>query len=148
MDDDDHDRQSRLVAARRLRCLGQEDVPLMTSRFDEIWLPRIGAQATAELRRSARVGMIMGLTVLAMGIACSFAFGRGTPGGVLLGCVEVIIGIVAFAVLIRSRMRLAAAISQWFGIKIGSRELPNMNAKQFDAWRQRRNLGSPRHQQL
>ena len=120
----------------------------MASPFNEMWLPRIGAHATADLRRSARVGMIMVVTVLAMGIACSFAFGRGTPSGVLLGCVEVMIGIVAFAVLIRSWMRLAEAISQWFGIKIGSRELPNMNAKQFDAWCQRRNLRSPRQQQL
>jgi hypothetical protein len=119
----------------------------MASHLDEIWLPRIGARATAELRRNARVGMIMVVTVLAMGIACSFAFGRGTPGGVLLGCVEVVIGIVAFVLLIRSRMRLAEAISQWFGTKIGSRELPNMNPKQFDAWCQKRNLHSP-HQQL
>ena len=147
MDDDDHDRQRRHVIARRTACLGYEDVPLMPN-LDEIWVPRIGADATAELRRNARVGTIMVVTVLAMGIASSFAFGRGTPGGVLLGCVEVAIGIVAFALLIRSRMRLAEAISQWFGIKIGSRELPNMNAKQFDAWCQRRHLRSPRQQQL
>jgi hypothetical protein len=148
MDDADHDLQRRLVTAKATGCLNQEDVHLMPSRFDEIWLPRIGERATAELRRSVPIGMVMVLTVLAMGIACGFAFGRGTPGGVLLGCVEVMIGIVAFAVLIRSRMRLAEAISQWFGIKIGSRELPNMRTKQFDAWCQRRNLRSPRQQQL
>jgi hypothetical protein len=84
-----------------------------------------------------------------MAFAASFAFGSGTPVGMLLGCVELAIAIVAFAVLIRSRMRLAEAISQWFGTKIGSRDLPNMsNTKQFDAWCQRRNLRPPRQQQL
>ena len=118
----------------------------MTSRFNDIWLRRIGADATAELRLP--VGLVTGLMALVMAFACSFAFGSGTPVGVLLGCVEVMIGIVAFAVLIRSRMRLAEAISQWFGTKSGSRELPNMNAKQFDAWCQRRNLRPPHQQQL
>jgi hypothetical protein len=43
-----------------------------------------------------------------------------------------------------SRMRLAGAISQWFATKIGSRELPNMDARQIDTWRQRRKPTLPR----
>jgi hypothetical protein len=41
-------------------------------------------------------------------------------------------------------MRLAGAISPWFATKIGSRELPKMKAKQFDAWCQRRHKTLPR----
>jgi len=146
MDDADHDLQRRLVTAKATGCLNQEDVHLMASRFDEIWLPRIGERATAELRRSVPIGIVTGLTALVMAFACSFAFGSGTTVGVLLGCGEVAVGVAAFVWLIRSRMRLAEAISEWFGVKIRSGELPNMRTKQFDAWRQRRNL-RPSHQQ-
>jgi hypothetical protein len=39
---------------------------------------------------------------------------------------------------------MAGAISQCLATKIGSRELPNMNARHFDAWRQRRDKTLPR----
>jgi hypothetical protein len=40
-------------------------------------------------------------------------------------------------------MRLAGAVSLWFATKIGSRELPNMDARGIDTWRQRRQTYAP-----
>jgi hypothetical protein len=112
--------------------------------FEEMWLPRIGERATAQLRRSAYLWMVVGPGVLGLAIASSFAFGGGTTSGAVLGVVEVAIAVAAFAAGTRSRMKLAAAVSQWFGVKIGWWEMPRMSRAQFDAWQQRRGLTPPR----
>jgi hypothetical protein len=61
----------------------------------------------------------------------------------LLGVVEVALAVAVFVALIRSRMRLAATVSRWFGVKIGWWEMPRMRLVQFDGWCQRRGLSAP-----
>jgi hypothetical protein len=48
------------------------------------------------------------------------------------------VGVIA--AWLRSRRRLAIAISQWFGQRIGWQELPRMRSTQFDQWCRRRDL--------
>ena len=78
--------------------------------------------------------------MLGLAIGCSFAFGSGNASGVALGFVAAALAVTIFALWIRSRMKLAAAVSQWFGTKIGWQEMPRMSTSPFDAWCERRNL--------
>ena len=108
--------------------------------FDDIWVPRIGSVAAAELRRNGYFTLAVGPLGLALAVGSSFAFGAGTAMGVALGvvCVLVIVGI--FSPWLRGRMRVAAALSQWFGVHIGWQEMPSMRPSQFDPWCRRREL--------
>jgi hypothetical protein len=114
------------------------------SAFEQIWVPRIGDQATAQLRRSSYLTLVTGPVVIGLAIACSFSFGNGKSSGVAVGVVEAALAVVVFAVWIRSRMKLAAAVSQWLGVEVGWQEMPRMRSAQFDAWRQRRGLTGTR----
>jgi hypothetical protein len=113
------------------------------SGLDQIWIPRIGPEATAELRRGAPLTVFMGAVVIAAAIGSSFAFGTGSPVGWLLGILCVGCAVAIIAVWISSRRKLARAMSQWFGVTIGWHEIPRMTATQFDDWCQRRGLTSP-----
>jgi hypothetical protein len=108
--------------------------------FDEIWIPRIGEKATAQLRRNGYLTLVVGPTILALAIGSSFAFGSGVPAGWLLGGVCVAVALAAFVAWMRSRLKLAKALSEWFGVGIGWQEVPRMRAAQFDTWCQRRGL--------
>ena len=59
------------------------------SKFEEIWVPRIGREATAQMRRTAYFTMLTVLVVMGFAIAASFSFGRGTAAGGVLGVVEI-----------------------------------------------------------
>jgi hypothetical protein len=111
--------------------------------FEQFWIPRIGEQATAQLRRSSYAWLVGGSAFAGLSIASSFAFGRGTTSGLVLGLAEVIGAIAAFAFAIRSRMKFAAAVSRWYGVKIGWYEMPRMQPASYDAWQQRRGLAPP-----
>lgn len=117
-----------------------KDPQLMSNRLDDIWVPRIGAAATSELRRSAYVTMAAVPAALSMSLAASFAFAEGSLTGVLLGCAALLVAASVFAMIVRSRIRLADAMSQWYGTEISHRELPRLRTKQFDEWCESRNL--------
>ena len=108
--------------------------------FDEIWVPRIGQKAAAELRRNGYLTLVVGPVLLALAILCSFAFGQGTSLGTSLGVLALLMALTLCVVWIRSRLRFAKALSDWFGRKISIQGLPRMTASQFDAWCQRRRL--------
>lgn len=108
--------------------------------FEQVWEPRIGPDATAQLRRTSYVALATAPSAIGLAVACSFAFGVHTVAGTLLGVACALCAIGAFAVGIRSRMRLAATVSHWFGVRIGWQEMPRMRPPQFDAWVEKRGL--------
>jgi peptidoglycan/LPS O-acetylase OafA/YrhL len=107
-------------------------------------VPRIGEEATAQLRRSANLALLTGPVVLALAVGCSFAFGSGTAFGVALGLILAALAVLLFVAFIHSRMKLARAVSRRFGVRIGWWEMPRMRTAQFEAWRERRGLTSAR----
>jgi hypothetical protein len=113
------------------------------SALDADWLPRIGEQATAQLRGVRHAAVIGGPAVVALAVVASFCFANGAISDVCLGVVAVAVAVGLFTRVIRRQMRLAEALSQLFATKIGWAELPNMRPAQFDAWRERRGLQSP-----
>jgi len=114
------------------------------SRFEATWLPRIGPKATAQLRASSHRSLALSLTCFAASLAASFAFASGTALGRLLGVALVAVAITAVAARIRSQSRLAAALSEWFGVRITWHDLPSMGRLgRFDAWCRKRNLSAP-----
>jgi hypothetical protein len=106
--------------------------------LDATWIPRIGPEATAELRRYRRVGGIGMVMPLFAGVA-GLLIGTSTLGD-FLGVVLAVVVAICIAEFIRSQRRLAAAMSRWFGVKI--RGVPRMNTKRFDDWAQKRGLHS------
>jgi hypothetical protein len=110
------------------------------SNFEATWIPRIGERATVELRRYRWAGGTMPLTACVLGVAATFAFDGGLFDK-LLGGVLMAGAVGAFVILIRCQLRIKAAISDWFGVKV--KGLPLMNPKDFDAFCQKQGLGRP-----
>jgi hypothetical protein len=110
--------------------------------LEAIWLPRIGPAATAELRRYRQAGFIgMGLPFVAG--AAGLLIGTSTLGDVLGAALAAVVA-WRLAAFIRAQVRIAAALSEWYGVKI--RGIPVMNPKRFDEWRQARDLHHPGEQ--
>jgi hypothetical protein len=81
----------------------------------------------------------MPLTAAILGVAANFAF----LGGVLdevLGGILIVGAVGAVVILFRYQRRLIAAISDWFGVKISSGQLPIMSPGRFDSWCERVDL--------
>ena len=112
------------------------------SDLKEEWVPRIGREAAAELRRYRRIGVTTAVTAIVFAIAASFAFAGGTIDK-LLGTVLLVGAAGAFAMFVRGQRSLAAALSQWFGVEITRGQLPVMTLRNFDAWCERRGLVPP-----
>jgi hypothetical protein len=113
---------------------------MSANRINELWEPRIGGDATRQLRRNGYLTLAVWPSIFALALLCSFAVGSSNPTIAVLGVVGVGIAIVLFAVWVQSRRKLAAAMSAWFGHKIRSYELPRMRTQQFDSWCHERNL--------
>src|SRR5271155_1773051 len=95
------------------------------SELEEIWMPRIGATATEKLRRYRRSAVfVMAMPVVA-GVG-GVLIGTSTLGDGL-GIALVAVAAWYLAALIRAQRQLAAAISEWFGIKITGGGTPKMN---------------------
>lgn len=110
------------------------------SQFEQIWVPRIGDAAAAQLRRSSYLGLVALPVVFGLAIACSFAFGSATAGGIVLGAAMASLAVGLFWAWIRSRSRVAGLMSERFGVHLGFNDLPKMRAASFDAWQRKRGL--------
>jgi hypothetical protein len=109
------------------------------SNFGSTWVPRIGEDAAAALRRYRWAGGTVPLTMIVLGVAATYAF----EGGVLaklLGAVLVLGAVSAFIFFLHSQRQFAAALSEWYGVNIGAGQLPLMNPTRFDAWCEKRGL--------
>lgn len=112
------------------------------SDFQATWVPRIGEEATAELRRFRKISGLGMLTPVFAG-AAGLLFARNGALDDLLAvlCSTVAIGLLT--ALINGQKRLAEAMSYWFGVRIQAGQLPPMSVGRFDSWRQKRGLRSP-----
>jgi hypothetical protein len=107
--------------------------------FEATWYPRIGKDAAEELRRWRKL-TIFGVTVPLFAIAAGLLIGTGTVND-LIGVALAAVVVGYFVMYIDAQRRIAAAMSDWFGVKI--KGLPKMNPKRFDAWCQERGLRQP-----
>jgi hypothetical protein len=106
----------------------------MASDLETTWVPRIGKEATEELRGYRKIGMFgLAVPVLAGGAGVLVEKGILVGGAVCAALAAAII--VAF---VRAQRKLAATLSCWFGVKV--KGLPKMNPKRFDAWCEERGL--------
>lgn len=116
------------------------------SELEAIWTPRIGSTATEEMRRYRRTGVI-GMALPLLAGAAGVLIGTSTLGDILGAALAVVVA-WRLAEFIRAQRRLAAAMSEWFGIKISAGQLPLMNPNRFDAWRERNDLHHGQAEQL
>lgn len=112
----------------------------MTGKFEESWVPRIGEEATERLRRSANYYLATIPLMFVLAIASSFLLGSGKDSEIAVGVVALTLTAALFLFGIQTRIELAAAVSEWFGVKVAWWEMPRMRTQQFDAWSQRRGL--------
>lgn len=107
--------------------------------FEATWYPRIGKKAAEELRRWRKI-TIFGFTAPLFAIAAGLLIGTGTLNDVIgVALAAAVAGY--FVMFINAQRRIAAAMSDWFGVKI--KGLPKMNPKRFDAWCEERGLQQP-----
>lgn len=115
---------------------------MVGSDFQATWVPRIGEEATGELRRFRKIcGFGMSTPVFAG--AAGLLFAANSPLDDLLAvlCSAVAIGfLVGF---INGQKRLAEAMSRWYGVRIQVGQLPPMSVGRFDTWREKRGLRLP-----
>ncbi len=109
------------------------------SDFEATWYPRIGKDAAEELRRFRKIVVMFALPAPLAGGVAGILIGTGTVNDVIGGILAVAAAgyIVMF---INAQRKIAAALSDWFGVKITGGQLPKMNPKRFDAWCQERGL--------
>ncbi len=104
--------------------------------FEATWYPRIGEKAAEELRRGRRI-TIFGITSPLFAGGAGLLIGTGTVNDVIgVALAAVVVGYLVM--FIDAQRRIAAAMSDWFGVKI--KGLPKMNPKRFDAWCEERGL--------
>jgi hypothetical protein len=113
-------------------------VGLAKQDLDAIWTPRIGENGVRELRRYRRAGFI-GMTLPFVAGAAGLLLGTSTLGDVLGAALAAVVA-WRLAAFIYAQMRVAAALSEWFGVKISAGQLPLMNPGRFDAWCERNDL--------
>ena len=89
----------------------------MTSpTFDEIWVRRLGPEATSVLRRNGYISLTMGPVIAILAITCSFALASHSSIAKSVGGIEVAAILAAAWIWIRSSKKLAAALSKRFGV--------------------------------
>lgn len=110
--------------------------------LEATWIPRIGEKGTAEMRRYRKIG-ICAFTAPLFAVAAGLLIGTGVLDDVI-GVVLAAAAGTYIVMFIRAQMRIVAALSEWYGVKI--RGIPVMNPKRFDEWRQARGLRHPGEQ--
>jgi hypothetical protein len=107
--------------------------------FEATWYPRIGKKAAEELRRGRRI-TIFGIASPLFAGGAGLLIGTGPVNDVIgVALAGVVVGYLVM--FVNSQRRIAAAMSDWFGVKI--KGLPKMNPKRFDAWCEERDLQQP-----
>jgi hypothetical protein len=106
--------------------------------FEATWYPRIGKDAAEELRRGRKI-VTFGIVSPVFAVAAGLLIGTSTAGDVI-GAASAAVVVIYLALFIGAQIRIAAALSEWYGIKIRAGQLPLMNPKRFDAWCERYDL--------
>jgi hypothetical protein len=114
------------------------------ARFDEVWCPRVGEDATEQMWRGRWAGLWLVLIFVLAGTS-SFLWGTG-PLGDALGGLLIMGSFGCLWLIMRARRRTSAAISDWFGIK-RLRAIPSMSPERFDQWRTNRGYVTPQERE-
>jgi hypothetical protein len=112
------------------------------SDFQATWVPRIGEEATAELRLFRKTGGF-GIVAPVFAIAAGLLFAKNNALDDLLAVVCSAVGISFLVAFINGQKRLAEAMSYWFGVRIQAGQVPPMSVGRFDTWREKRGLRTP-----
>ena len=130
------------MSSIKRRVVNADDPTMTNSDFEATWVPRIGADATAELRRLRNFSLVGFWLLPTLAVTTSLLFENGALEDLLaiLACGAGIRLLVEFA---RRQNRLAAAVSLWFGVRIAAARLPLMYPGRFDAWREHFELHGP-----
>ena len=107
--------------------------------FEATWYPRIGQNAAEELRRGRKIS-IFGIASPLFAVGAGLLIGTGTISDVV-GVVLASMVVIYLIVFIDAQRRVAAAMSDWFGVEI--KGIPIMTPNRFDAWCQARGLQQP-----
>lgn len=118
---------------------------MASANFDATWIPRIGERGALELRRGRKIALTVAVVVPVLAVAAGVLFAVGGLGD-LLGAMLMVVVAGCCAMFVRAQMRLAAAMSEWFGVKIRGGQIPKMNPKRFDVWCEARDLHRPTRQ--
>jgi hypothetical protein len=109
--------------------------------FEATWYPRIGKDATKELRRFRKTALLCP----AIGVVCSWAAGLLVGSGSVGDAIGLLLAAVAAgccALFVGAQWRTAAAVSVWFGVP-RRWWLPRMNPARFDEWRTANGFRTP-----
>ena len=118
----------------------------MTKReLEAIWIPRIGEEGTAALRRCRKAAVTAPATAMVLGVGGTYAI-QGDSLDTVIAAILFAGAVAALAFYVYCQHRLEVAISAWFGVKIRWGQLPLMSPKRFDAWREKRGLSHSNHQ--
>ena len=112
----------------------------MTSEFERLWVPRVGADTVREMRRGGVVVVAAGSSGIVLAVAASFGLGGSGLGPKPAGGGAALAALRCVVLVIRTRVRLAKALSKHYGVKINWWETPRMRVADFDAWTRRRGL--------
>jgi hypothetical protein len=112
---------------------------MASESFDATWIPRIGERGAYELRRGRKIALTVATAVPLLAVAAGVLFAVGGLGN-LVGAVLMVVVAGCCVMFVRAQIRLAAAMSEWFGVKIRGGQVPKMNPKRFDVWCEARGL--------
>lgn len=112
--------------------------------FEATWYPRIGKKAAEELRRGRKI-TIFGIVTPPFTVAAGLLIGTSTLNNVI-GVASAAVVATYLVMFINAQRRIAAAMSDWFGVKI--KGLPKMNPKRFDDWSEKLGLHHEDEQDL
>jgi choline-glycine betaine transporter len=107
--------------------------------FEATWYPRIGKNAAEELRRGRKI-VTIGILSPLFAVAAGLLIGTGTVDDVL-GFASATVVAVYVAMFIHAQVRIATALSEWYGVKV--RGIPVMNPRRFDEFAEKRGLHRP-----
>jgi hypothetical protein len=100
--------------------------------YEETWVPRIGAEATALKRRSALIGLSCYLPVIAELVVSAAAPGDSHE---LVTLIALLAAGSLFALYLRSRVQLKEAVSRHLGVSLTRDQMPPLvRPTAFDKW--------------
>ncbi|MGO9903287.1 MAG: hypothetical protein ACLP0J_27195 [Solirubrobacteraceae bacterium] len=113
------------------------------AEFNQIWVPRIGARAAAQLRLSGNLILAVLPMIFACGIALGALDGLSATFTLVFWIAGALVSIATFGVWLHGRIVLARELSHWFGRKLSWFQLPPLRPASFDAWCKRLRLQGP-----
>ncbi|MGO9977217.1 MAG: hypothetical protein ACLP01_31315 [Solirubrobacteraceae bacterium] len=111
--------------------------------FNETWMPRIGEQAAARLRRNDSLILVIIPMCFVCGFALDALIGLSALFTLVFWIGALTVSVLLFGRWLWSRIMLAREISAWFDRKLSWHQLPKLRPSSFDRWCGRLGLQAP-----